>query len=63
MAEKSRLYAFGYIFVVFFVLPGGVLGAQAVFGDKDPAVIEAEADEAELDAVEDEVEKTEFAIE
>lgn len=63
MTEKSRLYAFAYIFLVFFVLPGGILSVQAVLGNNDPTVIEAEADETKLDAVENDVEKTEFAIE
>ena len=63
MVEKSRLYAAGYIVVVFFMLPVSVLSVQAVLGNKDPAVIAAEADEAKLDAVEEEVQKTEFAIE
>lgn len=63
MTEKSRLYAFAYIFLVFFVLPGGILSVQAVLGNNDPTVIEAEADETKLDAAENDVEKTEFAIE
>ena len=63
MAEKSRLYALGYIVVVFFVLPAGVLGVQAILSDKVPAVIAAEADETKLEAVEEEIQKTEFAIE
>ena len=62
MTEKSRLYAAGYMLVVFFVLPASVLGVQAVLGNKEPAVIAAEADEAELNTVQDEVEETEFAI-
>ena len=63
MVAKSRMYAIGYIVGVFFVLPACVLGVQAIFGNKEQAIIEAEADEAKLDAVEAEVEKSEFAIE
>ena len=62
MTEKSRLYAVGYMLVVFFVLPVGVLGVQAVLGNREPTVTAAEAAKAKLDAVEDEVEKTEFVI-
>ena len=63
MTEKNRLFAIGYIVVVFFVLPVTVLGIQKVFGNKNPAVVAAETDEVKLEAVEQEVERTEFAIE
>jgi len=41
-AERSRWVVFGYIFGVFFLLPGLVFMGQSMFNTKSPEVIEAE---------------------
>ncbi len=40
-AGENRSWAFGYIFSVFFILPGTVFGGEILFGKSDPQVIEA----------------------
>lgn len=54
-AERSRWVVPGYILGVFFVLPGIVFGAQALFNDTSPEVIAAEANVEAYDAVRKEV--------
>ncbi len=49
--EENRSWAFGYIFSVFFVLPGSVFAGELLFGEPDQAIQQAE-DAAE--AVEEE---------
>jgi len=61
--ESNRLWAFGYILVVFFLVPGMVFGAQALFGEKAPAVVAAEADEQALETVEEEVQEIDMNVE
>jgi solute carrier family 34 (sodium-dependent phosphate cotransporter) len=56
-AERNRWVVPSYILGVFFVLPGIVFGAQALFNDKNPQVIEAEANKPLYDAVRQETEK------
>lgn len=40
-SSEHRSWAFGYIFAVFFILPGAVFGTQMVSGESAPEVIEA----------------------
>ena len=56
-AERSRWVVPGYILGVFFVVPGLVFGAQALFATKSPEVLEAEHKEAVYEAVKKEIEE------
>ena len=47
---------------VFFILPATALGIQKALGNKNEVVLEAEADESELEAIESEIEESEFLI-
>ena len=47
-SSEHRSWAFGYIFAVFFMLPGAVFGTQMVSGEAAPEVIEALATEDAL---------------
>ncbi len=51
--EENRGYAFGYIFSVFFILPGVVLGSQAILGD-DNDRLNVQADGEQATVVEEE---------
>lgn len=62
-AERSRWVVPGYILGVFFVLPGIVFAAQALFNDRSPEVVEAEANEAVYEAVIKEIEEKGVVIE
>ena len=62
-AEQSRAYAFGYIVLVFFALPGLALGGQAWLGQTNPDVLEAEAEKQQLEAAEKAVHAADFQIE
>lgn len=61
-AGVNRSWAFGYIFAVFFILPGAVFGGEFLLDSQDPEIIQAVEDEATLRCV-DEVEDCEMAIE
>lgn len=64
LAEKNRGYAFGYLAVVFFVVPSTVLGGQYLLGGKDKAIIQAdEAGPEAIEALEEAVQEEEIAIE
>lgn len=54
--EENRTWAFGYIFSVFFVLPGSVFAGELLFGEPDETIQQAE-DAAEV------VEEEELVIE
>ncbi len=62
-AALHRAWAIGYVLIVFFVLPGGVLAAQSLSGNAEKTVVEAESHERELDTAESHVERSEMAIE
>ncbi|XOV85163.1 MAG: Na/Pi symporter [bacterium] len=48
-SSEHRGWAFGYIFAVFFILPGAVFGTQLLTGPSDPEIIEAlQSEEANL---------------
>lgn len=53
--EENRGWAFGYLFSVFFIVPGAVLAGQAITNNTDPAIIEAEADKTTLHKIEKEL--------
>ncbi len=61
-AGQNRGWAFGYIFSVFFMLPGGVFGGEFMFQSREPLVIEAGESERMLEC-EAEIEACEMAIE
>lgn len=58
-----RAWAPGYVMLVFFVLPGGVLGVQSLAGRPEPTVVEAEAHEQELEAAEGAVDQVDMVVE
>jgi len=62
-AERSRWVVPAYILGVFFVLPGLVFGAQALFDNKSPGVLEAETNKDLYEAVKIEIEAKGVAIE
>jgi len=63
LCERNRLWAFGYIFAVFFVLPGLVFGAQRITVGPEPQ-IEASLDKTEIQTeVDQEIEKDDVVIE
>ncbi len=62
-AERNRGYAFGYIVLIFFALPGLALGGQYLFGQRNPDVLEAVANEDELKAVEQEIQDADLDFE
>jgi sodium-dependent phosphate cotransporter len=61
--ETNRSWALGYVLLVFFVLPGLVLGVQSSTASAEETIVEAEAHEEELEAVEEEMEASGMAIE
>ncbi|ESQ15021.1 MAG: Na/Pi symporter [Thiohalocapsa sp. PB-PSB1] len=61
--ESNRIWAFGYILGVFFMLPGAVFGGQAALGAASEAIEKAEADAAKIDDVEQRVQQRDMAIE
>jgi solute carrier family 34 (sodium-dependent phosphate cotransporter) len=63
MVEKNRAYAFGYVFAVFFVLPGLVFAGQTLFGGTDAEIVKSLDDEPLQKDVADEVETDEIRIE
>lgn len=61
-AATNRSWAFGYIFAVFFVAPGAVLGGEQLLETGEPVIIEAiESEQAQQCAAD--VEACEMAIE
>jgi len=42
LTERNRGYAFGYLFGVFFIIPGSIFGGQSVLQDINPEVLKAE---------------------
>lgn len=61
--ESNRSWAFGYILLVFFVLPGMVFGGQSMMGNREEHVVEAESHVEQLKAAEEEVQQEDMAIE
>ncbi|MEW5838395.1 MAG: Na/Pi cotransporter family protein [Pseudomonadota bacterium] len=62
-AERSRMVVFGYIFGVFFLLPGLVFMAQYLYNNKSPEVLEAEKQEVVYDRAAKESEEKGLKIE
>ncbi|MEM8769246.1 MAG: Na/Pi cotransporter family protein, partial [Pseudomonadota bacterium] len=48
--EQNRLWAFGYVFSVFFLLPGAVFAGEYLFGTPEEEIRRATAAEAAKDA-------------
>lgn len=42
LTERNRGYAFGYIFGVFFLIPGSIFGGQSILNDHNSEVLKAE---------------------
>jgi sodium-dependent phosphate cotransporter len=62
-ARRSLWIVPGYLLGVFFVIPGMVFGAQAIFDYKNPQVVEAEANNEVYDILRQEVEDKRINIE
>ncbi len=61
-AGTNRSWAFGYIFAVFFILPGAVFGGEFLLDSQDTEIIQAVDDDETLQCIA-EVEDCEMAIE
>jgi sodium-dependent phosphate cotransporter len=57
LTERNRGYAFGYIFGVFFLIPGSIFGGQSILKDLDPEVVKAEPRTQQVDLVEKELDE------
>jgi sodium-dependent phosphate cotransporter len=62
-SQANRGWAFGYILLVFFILPGMVFGGQSMMGNREEHVVEAEMQVEQLKAVEEEIQREDMAIE
>ncbi|GJM14907.1 MAG: sodium:phosphate symporter [Thermodesulfobacteriota bacterium] len=51
LTEKNRGYAFGYIFGVFFVIPGTIFGGQSILQDINPEVVKAEQNISQVETI------------
>lgn len=57
LTEKNRGYAFGYIFGVFFIIPGSVFGGQSILNDLNPEVVQAEQNTEQMKVIEKELDE------
>ncbi len=57
LTERNRGYAFGYIFGVFFLIPGSIFGGQSILKDLDPEVVKAEPRTQQVDLLEKELDE------
>jgi len=57
LTEKNRGYAFGYIFAVFFIIPGSIFGGQSVWNDFNPEVVKAEQNTELIRTIESKADK------
>ncbi len=57
LTERNRGYAFGYIFGVFFIIPGSVFGGQSILNDLDPEVVQAEQNTEQMKVIEQELDE------
>ncbi len=56
LTEKNRGYAFGYIFGVFFVIPGSIFGGQSILNDTSADILKAEENAKQVEIIEKEPE-------
>ena len=57
LTERNRGYAFGYIFGVFFVIPGSVFGGQSILDDLNPNIVQAEQNSEQMKIIEKELDE------
>lgn len=57
LTERNRGYAFGYIFGVFFVIPGSIFGGQSLLHNVNPQVLKAEQNTVLIEPVDAELDK------
>ncbi len=52
LTERNRGYAFGYLFGVFFVIPGSIFGGQSILDDLNPDIVKAEQNINQIETIE-----------
>ncbi len=52
LTERNRGYAFGYIFGVFFIIPGTIFSGQSVLGDMNAEVLKVERNAQQVQQIE-----------
>ena len=57
LTERNKGYAFGYIFGVFFLIPGSIFGGQSILNDHNSKVVKAEQNAKQIQAVEKELDE------
>jgi len=57
LTERNRGYAFGYIFGVFFLIPGSIFGGQSILNDHNSKVVKAEQNTKQIRTVEKELDE------
>jgi sodium-dependent phosphate cotransporter len=55
LTERNRGYAFGYIFGVFFIIPGTIFSGQSVLGDMNAEVLKVEHNARQVQQIEADV--------
>ena len=57
LTERNKGYAFGYIFGVFFIIPGSVFGGQLMLNDINPDIVQAEQSEEPIRVIKQELDE------
>jgi sodium-dependent phosphate cotransporter len=57
LAERNRGYAFGYVFGVFFLLPGSIFGGQSLLDDMNADIVKAEQNIEQTKVIERELDE------
>jgi sodium-dependent phosphate cotransporter len=57
LTERNKGYAFGYIFGVFFIIPGSVFGGQLMLNDINPDIVQAEQSEEPIKVIKQELDE------
>ncbi len=57
LTERNKGYAFGYIFGVFFLIPGSIFGGQSILNDHNSKVMKAEQNTKQIQTVEKELDE------
>lgn len=57
LTERNKGYAFGYVFGVFFIIPGSVFGGQLMLNDINPDIVQAEQSEEPIKVIKQELDE------
>ena len=52
LTERNRGYAFGYLFGVFFIIPGSIFGGQSILNDTNTEILKAEESTEQVEVIE-----------